>query len=146
MTAGDPTAELAADLRRSLLVSSRVLRSRTSSEEISASQFSVLAYLQREGDATPGVLADFERVTPPVMTRMLRRLEDAGHVTRSAHPRDGRQVLVTLTDQGRRLVETGRAERDAWLRSRIATADPEDREILRRAAQVLRELLVEHRD
>ena len=64
-------AELAAELRRVLLVSSRILRSRTASDDVSASQFSVLAFLDRSGESTPGALAEFEHVTPPVMTRIL---------------------------------------------------------------------------
>ena len=74
----EETAELAAELQRVLLVSSRILRSHTSSDAVSAPQFSVLAYLQRTGESTPGALAEFEHVSPPVMTRILGRLEKAG--------------------------------------------------------------------
>ena len=37
--------EVAADLRRTLLVSARILRSHTASEYLTAPQFSVLAFL-----------------------------------------------------------------------------------------------------
>lgn len=146
--AGEPdeVTELAGELRRLLLVSSRILRSHTASEEVSASQFSVLAYLQREGESTPGALADFEHVSPPVMTRILGRLEEAGLVRRAAHPGDGRQVRVTLTDTGEQVVRQGRAERDAWLRSRLQAAGPEERRTLREATALLRRTLVERRD
>ncbi|MFC7458411.1 MarR family winged helix-turn-helix transcriptional regulator [Brachybacterium sp. GCM10030267] len=145
VSVGD-VAELAAELRRVLLVSSRILRSHTASEDVSASQYSVLAYLQRTGQSTPGALADFEHVTPPVMTRILGRLEEAGMVTRAAHPGDGRQVRVTLTDAGEQVVLRGRAERDEWLRSRIQEAGPEERDTLREAAELLRRTLIERRD
>lgn len=136
-------AELAAELRRVLLVSSRILRSRTASDDVSASQFSVLAFLDRSGESTPGALAEFEHVTPPVMTRILGRLEDAGLVVRSTHPGDGRQVLVTLTDPGEQVVLHGRAERDSWLRARIGSADLEERETLRAATELLRRTLID---
>lgn len=136
-------AELAAELRRVLLVSSRILRSRTASDDVSASQFSVLAFLDRSGESTPGALAEFEHVTPPVMTRILGRLEDAGLVVRSTHPGDGRQVLVTLTEPGVQVVLHGRAERDSWLRARIGSADPEERETLRAATELLRRTLID---
>ena len=42
---GAEAVELAAELQRVLLVSSRILRSHTASEAVSAPQFSVLAYL-----------------------------------------------------------------------------------------------------
>src|SRR5699024_10891229 len=61
---GGENVELAADLQRVLLVSSRILRSHTASEEVSAPQFSVLAYLQRTGESTPGALAEFDHVSP----------------------------------------------------------------------------------
>ncbi|NMA78900.1 MAG: MarR family transcriptional regulator [Actinomycetales bacterium] len=137
---------LAAELQRVLLVSSRILRSHTASEGVSAPQFSVLAYLQRAGDSTPGALAEFEHVTPPVMTRILGRLEDAGLVQRAAHPGDGRQVRVTLTEVGRDVVLAGRAQRDAWLRARIHEAAPSERDALRDAARVLRAILIPPRD
>lgn len=138
--------ELAAELRRVLLVSSRILRSKTSSDAVSASQFSVLAYLQRAGESTPGALADFEHVSPPVMTRIVGRLEEAGLVQRAAHPDDGRQVLVRLTAAGEQVVLAGRAERHEWLRARLEAVTTEERAGLREAAQLLRDVLIPPRD
>lgn len=143
---GEEVVELAGELQRVLLVSSRILRSHTASEEVSAPQFSVLAYLQRSGESTPGSLAEFEHVSPPVMTRILGRLEQAGLVRRAAHPGDGRQVRVTLTEPGEELVLAGRQQRDAWLRSRIEDASPAQRAALREASQVLREILIPPRN
>lgn len=138
--------ELAADLRRVLLVSSRILRSKTSSDAVSASQFSVLAYLQRAGESTPGALADFEHVSPPVMTRIVGRLEETGLVRRTADPDDGRQVLVSLTVAGEQVVLAGRAERDGWLRARLEAVTGEERAGLREATQLLRDVLIPPRD
>src|SRR5690625_6348328 len=112
------------------MASSRSLRSPTGSAAISASQYSVLAYLQRAGESTPGALASFEHVSPPVMTRILGRLEAAGLVLRDAHPGDGRQVRVTLTAEGQEAVDRGRRERDEWLRSRIGATDDAERRTL----------------
>ncbi|ACU85192.1 transcriptional regulator [Brachybacterium faecium DSM 4810] len=143
---GGENVELAAGLQRVLLVSSRILRSHTASEEVSAPQFSVLAYLQRTGESTPGALAEFDHVSPPVMTRILGRLEHAGLVRRDAHPGDGRQVRVTLTDRGQQLVLAGRERRHAWLRSRIEEATPAQQAALRDASRVLQEILIPPRD
>ncbi|ATG52300.1 transcriptional regulator [Brachybacterium vulturis] len=143
---GEEAAELAAELQRVLLVSSRILRSHTASEEVSAPQFSVLAYLHRMGESTPSALAEFEHVSPPVMTRSLGRLEGAGLVRRATHPVDGRQVRVTLTEEGVQLVLAGREHRHTWLRDRIDGATPAQRAALRGASEVLRELLIPPRD
>ncbi|WP_114856588.1 MarR family winged helix-turn-helix transcriptional regulator [Brachybacterium sp. YJGR34] len=142
---GPDVHELTAELRRLLLVSSRILRSHTASDAVSAPQFSVLAYLERAGESTPGALAEFEHVSPPVMTRILGRLEEAGLVRRAAHPGDGRQVRVTLTEEGEQVVLAGREQRDAWLRSRIEEVDPAEREALREATELLRRILAPRR-
>lgn len=135
--------QLAGDLRRLLLVSSRLLRSHTASEDISVSQFSVLAYLDRAGKSTPGALAAFEHVSPPVMTRLLGRLETSGLVRRDAHPGDGRQVRVSLTPAGSEAVARGRNERDRWLRGRIEAATEQERQELRSAVGVLGDVLLD---
>lgn len=40
---------------------------------------------------------------PSTLTPLLKRLETAGHLTRVRNPQDERQVLISLTDQGRAL-------------------------------------------
>lgn len=140
--AGEEGAELTTELQRMLLVSSRILRSHTASDAVSAPQFSVLAALQRAGEWTPGALADFEHVSPPVMTRILGRLDEAGLVRRAAHPGDGRQVQVILTAEGEQVVQAGREQRDAWLRARVEAASPAERAGLREATQLLRRILI----
>lgn len=144
--AGEEAAELAAELQRVLLVSSRILRSHTASEDVSAPQFSILAYLHRRGESTPSALAEFEHVSPPVMTRSLGRLEQAGLVRRATHPVDGRQVRVTLTEAGVQLVLAGREHRHTWLRHRLDGATPAQRAALRDASEALRELIIPPRE
>lgn len=140
--AEEQEAQLASELRRVLLVSSRILRSHTAADDVSASQYSVLAYLQRTGESTPGTIAEFEHVSPPVMTRILGRLEEAGLVHRDTHPEDGRQVRVTLTDLGEDVVIRGRRERDNWLRSRLGDVTAAERHTLEEAVMILRRRLI----
>ncbi len=71
-------------------------------------EFDVLATLRRHGppfQLTPGRLLESTMVTSGAMTNRIDRLERRGLVTRSKSPTDGRQVLVTLTEAGRRLVD-----------------------------------------
>src|SRR5699024_8366647 len=100
----------------------------------------------RAGESTPGAIASFEHVSPPVMTRILGRLEDAGLVLRDAHPGDGRQVRVTLTAEGQETVDRGRRERDEWLRSGIGATDDAERRTPWEPAQILHRNLVQRRD
>jgi DNA-binding MarR family transcriptional regulator len=129
---------LAAELRVALARTVRLLRRERSSEDITDGQYAVLALLDREGPQTPRALAEAEHVQPPSMTRMLNTLEQAGLLTRADDPDDRRQVIVTLSDAGRREVRETRRRRDAWLARRLADLDPEEREVLARAADILR--------
>jgi DNA-binding MarR family transcriptional regulator len=64
-------------------------------------------------------------------------LEGRGLVQRTPHPTDGRQVILAPTGQGRQIVVADRRARDAWLAQRLAELTGEERETLRRAAELL---------
>jgi len=134
-----PTA-LAAELRISLVRAVRRLRLERSSEHITDGQYSVLAGLVNRGPMTPGEIAERERVKPPSMTRTVNVLADAGLVTRAAHPSDGRQVIISVTETGIAEVRETRRRRDAWLSHRLAELTTEDRATLARASDILREV------
>ena len=70
----------------------------------------------------------------------LNALEAAGLVTRTAHPSDGRQVLLAASPEGAGIVREDRRRRDAWLAQRLRDLPREDVEVLRRAAVVLERL------
>lgn len=52
----------------------------------------------------------------------------------------GRQVLVSITPAGESEVRETRRRRDEWLAGRLATLDPEERELLARATVLLSRL------
>jgi DNA-binding MarR family transcriptional regulator len=101
------------------------------------SQMAVLGQLYRNGDQTVGDLASAEGVQPPSMTRTVKSLETDAYVVRRRHETDGRQVVISLTDQGIATVRADRARRDAWLSRRLAELTPEQRAVLRQAAPIL---------
>jgi DNA-binding MarR family transcriptional regulator len=115
----------------------RRIRAEKSSDAISSGQYSVLAVLDTRGPMTPRELAEHEQVQPPSMTRTVNALEEAGLVSRAAHPDDRRQVLVAITDAGTREVRETRRRRDAWLAQRLAGLSAEEREVLARAGDIL---------
>ena len=133
-------AQLAADLRVALMRSARRLRAEKPAADLSDSQYSVLAVLHRLGPMAPGELAEFERVQPPSMTRTVASLERAGLLSRSAHDRDRRQVVLTLTDAGLGVVEETRRRRTAWLARRLAELDPQERAVLAAAGEILKRI------
>jgi DNA-binding MarR family transcriptional regulator len=137
-------AGLATELRISVSRLARRLRAeriaRGLATELSDTQLGALAALERHDAMTPGELAEHEKVQPPSMTRVIAALEARELVTRAPHPTDGRQVRLTVTDQGRDLVQQSRRLREAWLAQRLRELSPEERTILRAAAPILQRL------
>jgi DNA-binding MarR family transcriptional regulator len=129
--------ELAAELRTTVMRLARRLRRMRADNALSLGQLAALGTLDRHGPMTPGELAEHERVQPPSMTRIVKDLEAAGLVERTAHPTDGRQVVVTVTAAGSALLREDRREREAWLAQRLRDLTPAEREALRAAADVL---------
>lgn len=71
-------------------------------------EFDVLAALRRAGsphELTPTRLFDATMISSGGMTARLDRLERMGLVARRPNPDDRRGVLVSLTDEGRTMIE-----------------------------------------
>jgi DNA-binding MarR family transcriptional regulator len=76
--------------------------------DLSAGEFDVLAALRRSGKPyrlTPTALCAALMVSTGGMTKRLNALEGRGLVEREPDPNDGRSLAVTLTREGRRLVD-----------------------------------------
>jgi DNA-binding MarR family transcriptional regulator len=134
------TSTIAADLRVAVMRLARRLRQQLSEGDISTGQFSVLAALATRGPRTPRELAEIERVQPPSMTRTLNYLAAAGLVSRTDHPDDGRQVLMSVTERGLEVVQETRRRRTAWLAQRLAELTPDERATLTAASAILTRL------
>ncbi|BCT74446.1 putative HTH-type transcriptional regulator [Sinomonas cyclohexanicum] len=132
--------ELASELRAAIMRTSRILRTQASGEAVSPSQITVLALLNKRGPLTMRQLADIEHVQAPSMTRTVNHLCEGGYVARAEHPTDGRQVVVSLTDIGRHVLEESRRLRAVWLAGRLEGLPPADRDTLHRAAELLLEM------
>jgi DNA-binding MarR family transcriptional regulator len=110
---------------------------------ITLTQLSAMASIHRAGELTLGELASRERVQPPSMTRVITTLHDNGLVARKPDPSDGRQVLVSLTEDGVRILEEEAATREAWLADQIKTLSDDERDTLIRASEILMRLIGE---
>jgi DNA-binding MarR family transcriptional regulator len=133
----DADARLANDLSLAVIRLARQLRFRRPESPVSLSQLSALATLAKEGAMTPGALAGRERVRPPSMTRVIASLAELGFVARTAHPDDGRQVLVSVSRAGANLIEAERRASQEWLKQRLEKLDPEQRKTLLVAADLM---------
>jgi DNA-binding MarR family transcriptional regulator len=74
------------------------------------------------------------------MTRTVAALTELGLVTRTPHPHDRRQIVVTVTAQGAAVARETRRRRDAWLARRLAELPPAEREVLAQAGEILRRI------
>ena len=115
----------------------RQLRFRRPDSPVSLTQLSALATVAKEGPMTPGALAARERVRPPSMTRVIASLVDVGFIDRSAHPDDGRQVLISVSASGTELIEAERRASREWLAQRLAELTAEERATLLAAADLM---------
>jgi DNA-binding MarR family transcriptional regulator len=133
----DIDSRLASDLSLAVMRLARQLRFRRPESSVSLSQLSALSTLAKEGAMTPGALALRERVRPPSMTRVIASLAELGFVARSAHPADGRQVLVSVSDTGAELIEAERRASQEWLKARLAQLNADQRKALLVAADLM---------
>lgn len=136
----DNTAALGADL---LAVVARINRLANQRIELPlpVAQARLLSTIEDQGPTRISDLATLDHCSQPTMTTQVRRLEDAGLVTRAEDPGDARAVLIAITDAGRRILSRVRADRSAAINPYLAHLDDAERTALADAIAVLRGLL-----
>lgn len=73
---------------------------------LSAGKFTILMQLYTaKRDLSPSEFANRANVTRATITGLLDRLEREGLIARQAHSNDRRMLTITLTEQGKKLVE-----------------------------------------
>jgi DNA-binding MarR family transcriptional regulator len=75
------------------------------------------------------------------MTTQVRRLEDAGLVTRTVDPGDARAVRIKITAEGMQTLNRVRADRARAIEPQLGDLNDADRQTLAEAVTVLRRLL-----
>jgi DNA-binding MarR family transcriptional regulator len=133
-------AELAAQLRPSLLRLTRIVRNQRVDMSITLTQLSAMSTLHKRGPMSAGELAACEKVQPPSMTKVLSSLEERGLVQRDAHPSDRRQAIIAITAAGIELLDSERRSRDEFLSQRLSQLTSEERAALRNVIPVLDKL------
>src|SRR3954452_13188913 len=133
-------SELASHLRPALLRLTRIVRNQRFDMSVTLTQLSAMATLQKRGPMSAGELANYERVQPPSMTKVLANLEERELVRRDVHPTDRRQAIIAITPAGVALLDSERRSRDAWLTKRLGTLSAEERALLQRVVPILDKL------
>ncbi|MGH3634283.1 MAG: MarR family winged helix-turn-helix transcriptional regulator [Mycobacterium sp.] len=106
-----------------------------------SAQARLLATIEAHGEARICDLAAVDHCSQPTMTTQVRRLEDAGLVTRAVDATDARAVRIQITPEGVRTLKRVRADRAAAIEPQLARLQPADRQTLAEAVKVLRRLL-----
>ncbi|MFI9243555.1 MarR family winged helix-turn-helix transcriptional regulator [Streptomyces sp. NPDC053086] len=138
----DDTA-LAGALRLAMGRIVRRLRQAHAVGDLSLSGVSVLARLARTGPDSPGSLAELERVRPQAMASTLAGLTHRGLVSRCPDATDGRRVVVSLTEEGRAVLEQRRSESVSRLARALEEFTPRERQALHDVLPLL-DRLAEH--
>lgn len=117
-------ATTASDLHLVVGRIARALRQAHTVGDLTHSEASTLARLDRGGPASPGTLADEERVSPQAIATTLAGLETKRYVVRRPDPADGRRAIVSLTDLGAAIRRDRRTESARRLETGLATLEP----------------------
>ena len=118
----------------------RRLRAEGNPDELSWSQITTLARLDKIGWMTTADLARAEFVKPQSMGTTLADLEQQGLVQRRPHPTDGRQVLFGLTPDGIEARRQRSIAKREWLLAAMAKLDPAEQQTLMSAAALIKRL------
>jgi len=104
-------------------------------------QARLLSAIEDQGTARISDLAELDHCSQPTMTTQVRKLEDAGLVSRAADPSDARAVLITITPKGVAMLTQIRAARNAVIDPYLDRLGESDRQTLVDAVRVMRNLL-----
>ena len=136
-------SEVAGALRVSVGLVVRKLRQAPFAGELTLAESSALSRLERGGPATSSDLARLDRISPQSMGVTVAALLDRGLIERSRDPQDGRRIVLSITGEGRRMVNDKRGARTGQIAAalRDGFSDADLRQLM--AATALLERLAE---
>lgn len=104
---------------------------------LSAPKASALSVLVFGGPQTLKDLAAAEQVRAPTMSRLVAELEADGLATKTGDAQDRRALRIAATAKGKALLEAGRARRLSVLTAQVESLSRTERDVLRKAAEIL---------
>jgi DNA-binding MarR family transcriptional regulator len=119
-------SEVAGRLRVSVGQVVRKLKQAPDAGELTLSESSALSRLERGGPATSSDLARLERISPQSMGVTVAALLERGLIERSRDPQDGRRIVLTITEEGRRTVHDRRGARTEMIASALRDGFSDD--------------------
>jgi DNA-binding MarR family transcriptional regulator len=121
MAEGPVVDDVAGALQSSVrLLVQRLRQTQAVEGDLTSSETSALARMDRVGPTTAAELARLERISPQSMGATLGALEERGLVRRAPDPDDGRRLIMSLTDEGQELLRRRRQARNDLLSHALA--------------------------
>lgn len=133
----DECAHVVFDVVPQVMQKVRAEMRRRRGPEISVLQLRALAYLRRHPGAALSNLAEHVGLTLPSMSSQVSGLVARNLINRSVSVEDRRFVTLTLTEQGRNLMEAARNGTQDSLAKNLAHLSPEERATVIKAMHLL---------
>ena len=133
------TFEIASALRGAVSDLHKRLRKQVySAGGLSITEVTTLSYLDKSGPLFPSDLAEINKVKKQSMSQVLKQLEERKLIRRVVLKEDKRKMAISLTGEGKRMIEKTRYERDEWLAGAMkATITEKDMRVLEAAIPLL---------
>jgi DNA-binding MarR family transcriptional regulator len=133
-------AELVARLRGVIPRLARQLNDTSTGEDLTPTQYSVLALVRACGPLGLAELTELEGVNPTMLSRVVKVLDERGLVRRLPDPKDMRAVRLEATEEGERLNDRVRARRTQMLSECLSRLPPETADALLAAVPAMEAL------
>jgi DNA-binding MarR family transcriptional regulator len=127
-------------LRRAAIRLDRLRSAAFATAGLASWEFDVLAALRRASpphELSPMQLMELTMIGSAAMTNRLANLVERGLIRRKRNPRDGRSVIITLTDAGRGAVDAAMTELVAREAAALQVLDAADQAALTRMLRPL---------
>ncbi len=140
----EDTHTVAVEIRAMLGKLRRRLREASYTHGLPDAQCAVLMHLDRKDASTVTELAQAERMRPQSMGAIVAALSEAGLVSGTPDPNDGRRTILSLTAKARKAILAVRSAREDWLaRTMQSKFSPAERRQLAKGVELLRRLVDE---
>jgi len=126
---------IASELRPVLARLNRKLRKLSpSNTALSQTERSVLVLLEQQDYLLSAELAVLEKITPQSMGALLNHLAELNLISKTASENDKRKIHISLSAEGKEMLEQVRHERDEWLSKAIAEVCTEQEQLILKEA------------
>ena len=132
---------LATEVRSMVRQLVRRLRMEASVDGLSWSQGSIISRLDQVGGLSSAELARAEGVRPQSITPIVAALESEGLIQSNPDPKDGRRIVLTLTEAGLKAREEGRQLKQRWLSALLEDFTAQERQELQRGVELLKRVI-----